>query len=328
MRLIRLLLFALLTIQGSNLLARSDQDERLKAHQEKKKQHQINSSGSSRPEQLPNFPTDCDPFPIPTTPEGPSETYEIVDFRDEYSVTTWRYPCNDDFSWVIFTIDPVVSTEPFVCDPLDLITQGELISEDYIITQDPALEDSTFCEYVTQIRSFAVSMWNFNDVLIDLQGEFIISWDQYPQNLDITIPAYNTEDYGPNASPILNNQMALNGIFYDPANPGHGFDFKMHEYGFTIFYYGHTSSGQRLWLISDPHTEEVRFGEPFVLSMYEVVNGGFGNPQPPETFWGTLTVTVNDCDSGKATIDGLDGLISVDFTRLVGLEDTTCARGR
>lgn len=123
----------------------------------------------------------------------------------------------------------------------------------------------------------------------------------------------------------LQNQVALNGLFYDAANPGHGFDINVHEAGVTVFYYGHTSNGERLWLISDLYVADFRFDVPFEMDMFEVVEGVFGSPVQPSAFWGTITITMTDCDSGHASLSGIDGDIEMDLVRLVGLSGMDCS---
>ncbi len=122
----------------------------------------------------------------------------------------------------------------------------------------------------------------------------------------------------------LQNQVALNGLFYDPANSGHGFDINVHESGVTVFYYGHTSGGERLWLISDLHTADFEFDVPYQLEMYEVTDGIFGRPVEPATFWGTITINLTDCDSGYASFSGIDGHIEMDLERLAGQAGMDC----
>ena len=123
----------------------------------------------------------------------------------------------------------------------------------------------------------------------------------------------------------LQNQMALNGLFYDPENSGHGFDFNVHETGLTVYYYGHTSSGERLWLISDLHVEAIEFNVSFELEMFEIVTGVFGSPVEPATPWGAITITMTDCDSGRASFSGIDGNIEMNLVRLVGLAGMDCS---
>jgi hypothetical protein len=75
-------------------------------------------------------------------------------------------------------------------------------------------------------------------------------------------------------------------------NPGHGFDFNAHDQGFTVYYYGHTADGERLWLISETITTNLVYWQPYELLMYEVSNGVFGQPELPASEWGTITITL------------------------------------
>jgi len=59
--------------------------------------------------------------------------------------------------------------------------------------------------------------------------------------------------------------------------------------------------------------------------MYEVAQGTFGAPAPgAETVWGTMTLTLVDCDHGYVVLDGVDGRISINLERLVGLPISSC----
>jgi len=124
--------------------------------------------------------------------------------------------------------------------------------------------------------------------------------------------------------PILARDAGVNGIFYDPGNPGHGFDFNVHQLGFTAFYYGHGAAGGRLWLISDLYTGNLQFGVPFQLQMFEVTQGVFGQPVTPETAWGTITITMQDCDSAHASFDGLDGTLEMELVRMSNVPGVDC----
>jgi len=124
--------------------------------------------------------------------------------------------------------------------------------------------------------------------------------------------------------PVLSRDVGMNGQFYDANNPGHGFDFNVHEFGFTVFYYGHTAAGERLWLVSELFTADLEFDVPYELEMFEVINGVFGQPVTPETSWGTITINLEDCDSGHASFDGIDGDLEMDFVRLTHLPGIDC----
>lgn len=124
--------------------------------------------------------------------------------------------------------------------------------------------------------------------------------------------------------PVLSRDIGMNGQFFDDNNPGHGFDFNVQELGFTVFYYGHTNNGERLWLVSETISENLKFDEPYELEMYEVINGVFGRPVHDETSWGTIIITLTGCDSGHASFNGLDGRLEMDLTRLTSLPGIDC----
>jgi len=122
----------------------------------------------------------------------------------------------------------------------------------------------------------------------------------------------------------LINDLGVNGLFYDPNNPGHGFNFIAHALGLTVFYYGHTASGERLWLISDTFAGDLEYDTPIELEMLEVLSGEFGQPQFTTTAWGTITLELADCDTGHASISGIDGSLEMDLIRLTGMPGIRC----
>jgi len=124
--------------------------------------------------------------------------------------------------------------------------------------------------------------------------------------------------------PVLSRDVGMNGQFYDANNPGHGFDFNVHDLGFTAFYYGHTSNGERLWLVSEVFTGDLKFDIPYELKMFEIVNGAFGLPASPEMSWGTITITLVNCNSGHASFSGLDGDLEMDLVRLARIRGIDC----
>jgi hypothetical protein len=124
--------------------------------------------------------------------------------------------------------------------------------------------------------------------------------------------------------PTLDNDFGMNGLFIDTTSDGNGFDFNVHDFGLTIFYYGHTASGERLWLISQLLTEDLEFNVPYVLNMFERENGVFGQSSTGETLWGTFAFTLTDCDSGNGDLNGVDGSAAFDFVRFAGQHGSAC----
>lgn len=123
---------------------------------------------------------------------------------------------------------------------------------------------------------------------------------------------------------LLLNDAGVNGLFYDADNPGHGLDFNMTESGLVIYYYGHTSDGERLWLISEPYSGDLNYFDEFEVVMYEVPEGTFGQPALPETAWGTGIFQLSSCHRGFTTLAGEDGEIQISFERLAGIAGLEC----
>jgi hypothetical protein len=158
---------------------------------------------------------------------------------------------------------------------------------------------------------------------VSIRGERMAGQPAFFDNLRVGL-AFEDVTYDLQ-QPVLSRDIGMNGLFYDPDNPGHGFNFVVHEDGLTVLYMGHTAGGMRLWLQSTLFGGDLNFNEDIVLNMYEVINGTFGHPLLPKSFWGTITINLANCDSGQATFDGLvDGAMTMDFTRLTSLPGIDC----
>lgn len=115
----------------------------------------------------------------------------------------------------------------------------------------------------------------------------------------------------------LRRDENVRGLFFDVDNPGHGFDFNFLTAGFQLFYYGHTPEGERLWLISEPIDENIEYGQPVELDLFEVPVGTYGFPDNSSTVdWGTVTILFSDCKTAQVFMQGADGNLSLDLVRL------------
>ena len=98
----------------------------------------------------------------------------------------------------------------------------------------------------------------------------------------------------------------------------------MHELGLAVYYFGHTVSGERLWLVSENFEHDLDFNTLIELEMFEVISGTFGHPQLPETTWGTIIIELADCHTGHASFDGLADVLEMDFIRLTTMPGVSC----
>lgn len=274
----------------------------------------------------PEYPAACDPFPIPTNPEGPTVVEKFSWFEDAFTLTAWRYACDEENSWVIFTILPDPGSKPFICSDNLILVQDGFQSAFFTLTQDPAGQHLSQCSDVVVKSSYALIDRFTPSPVVDLRKAFEVFWDLGNNDQKFLMFEYNPDEYDLKEPdpPELSNDMGINGLFYDPANPGHGFDFNMTEYGLIIYYYGHIEDGERLWLISHVFDGTVEYDVPINLPMVELTNGEFNNPVNSTTGWGTLTLTFTDCDSGVAILDGTDGKFEMHFVRGAGLKDIEC----
>ena len=145
-----------------------------------------------------------------------------------------------------------------------------------------------------------------------------------PAYFDDLAVGYTFEDVTDLPGGGLTNDLGMTGLFYDPNNPGHGFNFVVHGGGFTAYYYGHTATGERLWLMSETLDNDLQFNVAYELEMYEMVSGVFGLPELPATTWGAITLLLADCDTGEASFSGLDGALEMDFVRLTSMPGIGC----
>ena len=108
--------------------------------------------------------------------------------------------------------------------------------------------------------------------------------------------------------------LDLNGVWYDPATNGEGFNVTQGRQGTVAFFYGYARSGERLWLASDVIRTSVFAGESVSVAMYLGESGTFEQPGSALTEWGSLTITAESCETVLFELDGRDG-----FKRLQGV---------
>lgn len=119
----------------------------------------------------------------------------------------------------------------------------------------------------------------------------------------------------------------FSGLWFDPSLDGEGYIIYKTPYGWLVYFFGYSSDGQFMWLVSDIVTlDQLLFGEPFDLPMLIGEPGTFDMPTPSSNLqpWGTLTITFNSCTTGQFKLEGTDGSKTADVVKLVGVEDTKC----
>ena len=117
------------------------------------------------------------------------------------------------------------------------------------------------------------------------------------------------------------------GPWFDPESDGEGYLVFNTPAGWLIYYFGYSTDGDRLWLVSNLlDIENVVLGQAYEFSMLVGTPGSFEMPTPSADLesWGTLQVLVADCVSGVFVLDGVDGMKTSNATKLIGIEGSTC----
>jgi hypothetical protein len=121
----------------------------------------------------------------------------------------------------------------------------------------------------------------------------------------------------------VGNPAGLAGTWYDPLFDGEGYSVQVTSSGMFLYYYGHDSTGRRLWLASDVFSGSYQYGQSIELGLFKG-NGSFADPSPDLLVWGTLTIIFDSCSTGRAYMDGIDGTKRHVLTKLTGIGDLDC----
>jgi hypothetical protein len=125
----------------------------------------------------------------------------------------------------------------------------------------------------------------------------------------------------------IRDVRALNGIWFDPATSGQGFDVNVLSGDrVAVLFYGHRNDGANL-ILNGITTRRPRYGETFIVELTTVTGGRFGNFDPNlirRDPWGTLTLRFDTCESASAVLDGTDGRQVMNLQPLTRVEGLTC----
>lgn len=119
----------------------------------------------------------------------------------------------------------------------------------------------------------------------------------------------------------------FSGPWFDPDSDGEGYLVFNTPAGWLIYFFGYSTDGDRLWLVSNLlDIENLVLGQAYEFSMLVGTPGSFEMPTPSADLesWGTLQVLLADCVSGVFVLDGVDGMKTSNVTKLIGIEGSTC----
>lgn len=119
----------------------------------------------------------------------------------------------------------------------------------------------------------------------------------------------------------------LSGLWFDPDKDGEGYNVVNTANGMVVYFYGYSAAGERLWLLSDLHSETIEYGKEITIDIYEFKGGLFLLPldsQTARSLWGTLTVNYISCEKATFSLSGVDGDKTSNAVKLSGIINTDC----
>ena len=127
-------------------------------------------------------------------------------------------------------------------------------------------------------------------------------------------------------SAYANSCPRVSGLWFDPTLSGEGYNLLQLNSGFILTYYGYSQSNERLWLISDIHTDDIAIDQGFSLTLSEGNGGNFQSPVAPVdlTDWGTVDIVFDSATTGQFTLNGQDGVKQSQVVLLAGVEGGEC----
>ncbi len=147
---------------------------------------------------------------------------------------------------------------------------------------------------------------------------------------DVQDQAFRVDSPPPDPPVLAASNNAFNGLWYDPALDGEGYNIVTAAAGTVIYFYGSDRGGRRLWLVSELITEPFMTGAPTSIVMYESTGGVFAAPVPSRRGlapWGALDLEFDDCNTGVSRLVGSDGDKTSQLIKLAGVPGSNCVNG-
>lgn len=126
----------------------------------------------------------------------------------------------------------------------------------------------------------------------------------------------------------------VSGAWYDSDYDGVGFNMVEAGGELYAYFYGYKgeADGEAQWLLTESGiATPVVVGQSYIINMRSgfIGNGGsFISAPTTDTsgteYWGTLTLTFNDCNAGTASLSGNDGDITYNISKIAGISGLSC----
>lgn len=124
----------------------------------------------------------------------------------------------------------------------------------------------------------------------------------------------------------------VTGAWYDENYNGMGFNMVESQHGLFVYFYGYkgTGNGEAQWLLTQSLIPTpIKKGKTYTVDMGSgfLGNGGSFTTKPPELNlqrWGTIELTFNGCNDAVATLEGRDGQLTHNLTRIANIPGLNC----
>lgn len=128
--------------------------------------------------------------------------------------------------------------------------------------------------------------------------------------------------------------LSVSGSWYDPAYSGMGFNVAEFSNGVFAYFYGYKGgeNGEAQWLLTKSGIPTpIEKGKIYHVDLVSgfIGNGASFTAKPNNnsgvTDWGTMKITFNSCSNGVAELNGKDGKLTHNITKLASIVGTSCS---
>lgn len=143
--------------------------------------------------------------------------------------------------------------------------------------------------------------------------------------LELGVPT-STIPADPSITCGLQNIGGLAGAFFNPNTSGEGFFVNVtSDDQLFIAWFGNGADGEPLWLVSNViNIESLQWGDETTLTMGRSKGGDFQQPIQGVDPWGELTISWDNCNEARVTLEGEDGSKTQDLIRLADTKGISC----
>ncbi|MCB1612178.1 MAG: hypothetical protein R3F18_20260 [Lysobacterales bacterium] len=263
-------------------------------------EQQLRLSPKQRESGLKEITRNCVPTPIPTTPSGPSWTFDVqTSAAARLRGTAWRVPCGGNDAQLILTLQPVQGT-PFVCGTEMEIMIGAARTDDLFLDTDPNDGQGTsFCSNLPSTASFVIHEFDSTFAFDDDAAFTLVYESDVGPDASIAIPAFDPALYaGSGGNAVIAGK--LSGSYYSAARNGEGILVEIGSVGArrVLFLSWYTYfQGQQRWIVG---SADLTAGATSITVPLVVTTGGqFGSAFDPNQVvvnpWGSAVVQFPSC---------------------------------